>query len=174
MKNFPLLALAGAVAASPASAGEIFGGAYVHDVQTPITRSGQEGGIDLMLGWRGDRIEALRAVGAPSPHVYAQVNTSGDTSFLGAGISWKIGRTLYVRPGIGVAVHDGPRGPGTPPDRIDFGSRVVFVPEISAGYQIDSAWSVEASWVHYSHAQLLSRNNPGSDNFGVRLNYRFR
>jgi hypothetical protein len=30
--------------------------------------------------------------------------------------------------------------------------------------------SVEASWVHMSHATLFSRQNPGIDNLGVRLN----
>lgn len=159
---------------APALAGEIYGGVYAHDVETPVTRSGQEGGIDLHLGWRGERIGALRGVGAPLPHVFASLNTAGDTNYLGAGISWKIGSTIYVRPGIGMAIHDGPRGLDTPPDRIDFGTRVVFVPEIAAGYQIDPRLSIEASWVHYSHAQIFSRHNPGSDNFGIRLNYRFR
>ena len=30
--------------------------------------------------------------------------------------------------------------------------------------------SIEASWVHMSHAQLFGRENPGIDNLGVRLN----
>jgi lipid A 3-O-deacylase len=160
--------------ASPAAAGEVFGGIFAHDVQSPITRSGQEGGADLHLGWRGGRIEALRAVGAPSPHAFVSVNSAGDTNFAGVGISWRIGGPVYLRPGIGVAIHDGPLGRGTPPDRIDFGSRIVFVPELAAGVQIDQRWSVEAAIVHYSHAQILSRHNPGSDNIGIRVNYRFR
>jgi lipid A 3-O-deacylase len=170
-----ILPIAAALALpAPALAGEIFGGVFVHDVTTPVTRSGQEGGINLHLGWRGERIGALGAVGGPSPHVFASLNTAGDTNYAGAGISWKIGRTVYVRPGIGMAIHDGPRGATTPPERIDFGTRVLFVPEISAGYQIDPRLSIEASWVHLSHAQIFSRHNPGSDSFGVRLNYRFR
>jgi hypothetical protein len=38
---------------APAVAGELFGGLYVHDVDTPITASGIEGGVDVQLGWRG-------------------------------------------------------------------------------------------------------------------------
>lgn len=160
--------------ASPASADEIFGGIFVHDVETPLTRSGQEDGVDLHLGWRGDRISALGAVGAPSPYVFASVNTEGDTSFLGAGIGWRIGDPLYLRPGIGIAVHDGRDRDSVTLDRIDFGSRILFVPEVAVGYRIDARWSVEASWVHFSHGQIFSGHNPGSDNFGVRVNYRFR
>lgn len=161
-------------AAAPAQAGEVFAGAFLHDVETPITRSGQEGGADLQLGWRGDRIRALGVIGAPSPHVFASVNLAGDTNFLAAGISWRIGDRLYFRPGIGLAVHDGPDEAEVTPERIDFGSRIIFVPEVAIGFQIDERWSAEASWIHFSHAQLLSDQNPGSDNFGVRVNYRFR
>ena len=102
------------------------------------------------------------------------MNTAGDTNFLSAGISWRIGDRLYFRPGIGIAIHDGRDRDSVTVDRIDFGSRIIFVPEAAVGYRIDPNWSVEASWVHFSHAQLLSGHNPGSDNFGVRLNYRFR
>ena len=46
----PLLALAIPAAAQ---AGELFGGVYVHDVKTPLDKSGIEGGADVMLGYRG-------------------------------------------------------------------------------------------------------------------------
>lgn len=166
----PLLA----TAASPAAASDIFVGVFAHDVQTPFTRSGQENGVDLHIGWRGDRIRALGAIGAPSPHAFASINTVGDTSFAGLGIGWKIGDAVYLRPGIGLAVHNGSDARDVTPDRIDFGSRIVFVPEVALGARIDERWSVEASWVHLSHATLFGRQNPGSDNFGVRVNYRFR
>lgn len=173
----PLLFLAAAmavVAPHHADAQEVFGGVFAHDVETPVTRSGQEGGVDLHLGWRGSRIGSLRAIGAPAPHAFVQVNSRGDTNAVSAGLSWTIGRRVYARPGVGVALHDGPLGLDTPPDRIDFGSRVVFVPELSLGVRVAPDVSVEASWVHYSHAQLLGDQNPGSDNFGVRLAWRYR
>ena len=41
------------------------------------------------------------------------------------------------------------------------------------GVQVNDRLSVEASWVHMSHAQLFGRQNPGIDNVGVRLNLGF-
>jgi len=29
--------------------------------------------------------------------------------------------------------------------------------------------TIEASWVHMSHAQIFGKQNPGMDNLGVRL-----
>jgi lipid A 3-O-deacylase len=169
-----LLPAALALAAAPASAQELFGGVQVHDVDTGLTKSGQEGGADLQLGWRGAPIRALRAVGSPAPHAYVSLNSSGDTHFASAGIGWKIGSAVYVRPAIGVAIHTGSDGQFQRADRIAFGSRILFAPEIGLGFQAGERLSVEASWVHLSHAQLFSRQNPGLDTIGVRLNYRFR
>jgi hypothetical protein len=161
-----------AVGAGPAAAGEIFAGVYAHNVETPLTTAG-EGGADFQLGWRGGRIEALRALGAPSPHVYALVNSDGDTSFASLGISWRWGDRVYLRPGIGIAIHDGPSRSEATADRVWFGSQVLFAPEISAGARLGERIAIEASWIHFSHAQLFGRQNPGSDQFGVRLNYRY-
>lgn len=173
MKRALLIALPLLLAPAQAPAQEIFGGGFVHDVETPLTRAGQENGLDLNLGWRGRRIEALRFVGAPSPHAYVLVNTAGDTSFASFGIGWRIGGRVYARPGVGIAIHNGPTLEEATPDRIAFGSRIIFAPELSAGVQVSERVSVEASWIHFSHAQLFGRHNPGSDNFGLRLNYRY-
>lgn len=166
------LLLAGA--ASPAQAQEIFGGVLAHDVETPLTRGGFEDGIDLEIGWRGERIEGLGFIGAPSPYVFGSLATGGETHFAAAGLSWRIGGRLFVRPGIGLAIHsrddDGVRN-GL---RTDLGSRITFEPEIGIGYQVNPRLAVEATWVHLSHAQLLSRQNPGMDSIGVRLSYRLR
>ena len=160
----------------PASAGaaELFGGIYSHDVDTPLSLSGIERGVDFQLGWRGDRIEALRAIGAPSPHVFSSVNSAGDTNFAAAGLSWKLGDAPYIRPGVGLAVHDSPSRPAPGERRIDFGSRVLFQLEFAVGVPIGDRVSVEASWVHLSHAQLFGSQNPGMDAIGLRLNYRLR
>jgi hypothetical protein len=171
----PLLAAAAvALAAAPADASEIFGGLYAHDVETGLTKSGFEDGVDLELGWRGGRIGWLKAVGGPRPHAYVSVYSAGDTHFASAGISWKIGRRFYLRPGIGVAVHSGPGRVVPGDERIDFGSRILFAPELGVGARLADRVSVEASWVHLSHAQLFSPQNPGLDTIGVRFNYRFR
>ena len=165
------LAAAAALAASPASAQEIFGGIYAHDVDW-VTRSGIESGVDVQIGWRGGRI--LPEMDGPQPYVFVSANSAGDTHFAAAGLSWKIGKTLYVRPGVGLAVHSGPDKVAPGRRRIDFGSPILFEPEIGIGYQINDRFSLEASWVHLSHATIFSRNNPGLDTVGVRLNVKLR
>ena len=83
----------------------------------------------------------------------------------------KFGGRLFVRPGIGLAVHNGSAERFDDPTngKIDFGSRVLFEPEIAVGVQVAPRITAEATWVHMSHAQLFSRENPGIDNIGVRV-----
>jgi hypothetical protein len=168
---FPLLVAActAALAAAPARADEIFGGLYKHDVSI-VAVGHMEQGVDFELGWRGPKI--LRAIGGPRPHFLVSLNSAGDTHFAAAGISWRIGNPVYVRPGVGLAIHTGPGHFST--DRIWFGSRVLFEPEIGLGVQLTPRASVEASWVHLSHAYIFGRQNPGVDTVGLRFNYRFR
>lgn len=158
-----------ALASAPAQAGEIFGGLYVHDVDTPLTKSGIEGGADVQIGWRGDRIGGT----VLQPYVFAAVNTAGETNYAAAGISAKFGRQVYIRPGLGIAVHTGSTDNFQRTDKIAFGSRILFEPELAIGAQVSDRVSVEGSWVHMSHAQIFGRQNPGIDNFGVRVNFAF-
>ncbi len=172
MKSFVLAACAGVFAASqasPASAGEIFGGLYAHDVDTPLTIGDHpEDGVDVQLGWRGGRIGRTPL----QPYVLGALNSSGDTSFAAIGLSAKFGRSIYIRPGLGLAIHNGSDGNFDDPfnDDIEFGSRVLFEPELGIGVQIAPRITAEASWVHLSHAQLFGKQNPGMDTIGVRLN----
>ena len=157
------------LAAAPAHAGEIFGGLYIHDIKSPLTQSDFEGGADVQIGWRGDRI-------GPSPlqpYAFAALNTAGNTNYGAVGISAKFGNKLYIRPGLGLAVHTGSAGNFQRTDKIAFGSRILFAPELGIGAQVNDRVSVEASWVHMSHAQLFGRQNPGIDNVGVRVNFAF-
>ena len=157
--------------AAPAQAGEIFGGLYVHDIESPLTKSGVEGGIDLQLGWRGDPLTSLRF----QPHAFVSVNSAGNTHYAAVGISRKFGDRIYVRPGVGVAVHTGSAGKHqiVGNNDIEFGSRLLFEPELAVGTRLNERMTIEASWVHLSHAQLFAKQNPGIDNVGLRLNYRF-
>ena len=170
MKPVAFVAIALAACALPSAAGavELFGGVYVHDVDTPLTKSGIESGADIMAGVRGGRIGATPL----QPYAFVAVNTSGETNYGAIGISAKFGDAIYVRPGVGLALHTGSARnfQDISNDRIDFGSRLLFEPEIAVGAEINDRLGVEASWVHMSHATLLSRQNPGIDNFGVRLN----
>lgn len=171
---FAIAAMAGLVAA-PAAAGEVFAGAYAHGVETPLTFHTGEEGVDIQLGYRFGGIEALAAVGRPSPYMMASLNAGGDTSFAGAGLSWKLGKgPFYVRPGVGFVVHDGPSGRIDPASgrHTELGSRVLFAPEIALGAKVSERMGIEASWVHISHAQLFNgAQNPGIDMMGVRLNW---
>ncbi len=167
-----LAAIAGAFVAVPAHAGEVYGGVYDHAVDTPFTLDTQEGGADLQLGYRFDPILPVAGI---EPYLFGSVNSEkGGTDFIGAGVSRKFSLGgLYVRPGVGLVVHDAPnaRVNATTNLRTDLGSRVLFEPEIALGLAILPNISVEASWVHISNARLFnSQQNPGIDMIGVRAN----
>lgn len=162
--------------AAPAHAGELYGGLYAHGVETPFIFDTGEGGADIQAGYRFDGIEALSAIGSPAPQLFASVNMHGETSFVGAGLSWKarLG-PVYLPPGVGLVVHNAPELRVDPDSgmRTDLGSRVLFSPELAVGTRLSERVSVEASWVHISGARLFNNEqNPGIDMMGVRLNYR--
>jgi hypothetical protein len=162
-------ACAAAFASTPANAAEVFGGLTVHDVDTFLTRSGVEEGMDVQLGWRGGGIG-----GSPiQPYVFGSVHTKGQTHFAVAGISAKFGDAIFIRPGLGVAIHTGSADNFQDPtnDEVEFGSRVLFAPELGIGARVAPRTTVEASWVHFSHGQLFGQQNPGMDNIGVRVSF---
>lgn len=165
MKRSILFLIAAVTAPACAHAGELFGGLYVHDVKTPLDMAGIEGGADVQLGYRGGRI-----AGTPlQPYVFGALNTAGQTSYAAVGLSAKFGKIIFIRPGLGLAVHTGSADRFYRSDRIAFGSRILFEPELGIGARVTDRLGVEASWVHMSHAQLFGRENPGIDNIGVRL-----
>jgi hypothetical protein len=157
-----------AIAPTAANAGEIFGGIHVHDVKTPLDKSGIEDGLDFSVGYRGGRM-----FGTPlQPYIFGALNSAGQTDYAAAGISARfgLGGGWYIRPGVGLAIHDGSAGKFYRTDKIAFGSRVLFEPEVGIGTRLNRKLSIEASWVHMSHAQLEGRENPGIDNLGFRVN----
>jgi hypothetical protein len=161
----------GVVAISSSShAGELFGGFYAHDINTPVTHAGPEGGLDLQLGWRGDRMGKTPL----QPYGFLAINTAGDTHYGAIGLSAKFGHRLFVRPGIGIAVHTGSTADHFDPsdDQIEFGSRFLFEPELGIGAKLNDRLTLEASWVHMSHAQLFSRQNSGIHNLGIRVSWK--
>jgi len=107
--------------------------------------------------------------------VFGSLNSDGNTHFAAAGISAKFGDRIFIRPGLGIAVHSGSAANFDNPfnDEIEFGSRVLFEPELGIGARLNDRMTIEASWVHLSQGQLFGRQNPGIDNLGVRLSYRF-
>jgi lipid A 3-O-deacylase len=161
------LILGGLAVSGGAKADELFGGVYVHDVKTPLDKAGIEGGMDVSVGWRGDRIGRTPL----QPYVFGALNTAGETNYAAVGLSAKFGDKVFIRPGLGLAVHTGSAANHFRSDRIAFGSRVLFEPEIGVGARVNNRLSIEASWMHMSHAQLFGRENPGIDNIGMRLTF---
>jgi hypothetical protein len=174
----PLLAVAAAMAIlTPATAlaDEVFVGVYAHAVDTPFTFRTGESGADIQAGYRFNRLESLSFLGKPAPYVIASLNSQGDTSFAGAGLSWKLGKgAVYARPEVGIVIHDGPsRRIASDGTHTELGSRVLFEPGLSVGVRVSPRMAVEASWTHISQARLFnSAQNPGIDMFGARLNWR--
>lgn len=185
-------------AAGPASAAEAIVGVFMHDSTfigeaLGVGAAGREEGSDLHLGLRSARLEALSVLGRPQAHGFVSINSQDTSNFAAVGLSWPIalGRKAYLRPGVGLALTDGEsslppvNAPGLSPaevqrrlalyrSRIDFGSKLLFQPELSLGYRFDERWAVELSWVHISNAQVFARGkNQGMDDVGVRMIRRF-
>ncbi|ALL12431.1 acyloxyacyl hydrolase [Caulobacter henricii] len=185
---------------APALAGEVFVGAYKHDVTfigeaVGLGAAGREDGVDIHLGYRTGRIESLTWLGKPQVHTFVSINSENTSNFVAAGFNWKLdlGQSggFYLRPGIGLAYTDGEAGlpaanaPNLTPQerarrtklyytRIDFGSQVLFEPEIALGYQFNDRWSGELSYTHLSNGQIFHQGkNQGLDDVGVRLVYAF-
>lgn len=196
---FAAAALIAASLSGHALAAEAFVAAMAHDVTfvgdaVGLGAAGREGGVDLHLGMRSNRIEALSAIGAPQFHGFVSVNSEGTSNFVAAGLDWPIalgGGGLYLRPGLGLAYTDGETGlpPVNEPGisqaeierrlvlyntRIDFGSQVLFEPELALGYWVNDRVAVELAYTHLSNGQVFAKGkNQGLDDFGVRLNVKF-
>jgi lipid A 3-O-deacylase len=117
----------------------------------------------------------------PRPTVGASINTSGGTSAEYLGLTWTVtyasdlfkqGDTLFGDFGFGGAIQDGRVGPGGDPDEIEFGSRGLFHLSGDFGYRFDSHIGLSVYFEHYSNGGLASPN-PGLNNIGMRVSYRF-
>ncbi len=186
------------LSAAPARAAEVYGGLFKHDVTflgelVGLGAAGRENGTDLHLGLRSDRLDALRVLGRPQAHVAVSLNSNNTSNFVAAGLNWAIplGGRVYVRPGFGLAYTDGAAGlppvnaPGISPaeierrlvlynTRIDFGSKVLFAPEIALGVRLSDRWAAEFSYTHLSNGQIFhTGKNQGLDDAGMRLVYSF-
>ena len=150
------------LSAAPVRAAEAYGGLFKHDVTflgefVGLGAAGRESGTDLHLGLRSDRLDALRVLGRPQAHVAVSINSNNTSNFVAAGLDWAIplSQRVYFRPGFGLAYTDGAAGlppvnaPGISPDeiqrrlklyntRIDFGSKVLFAPEVALGVDHDA------------------------------------
>lgn len=193
MARAVLIAVATALAAvGPAAAGELFAGVYAHDVDDPLSAGKFEHGAQIVAGARTAALDELTFLGRPRVHLLAGVNTKGGLNYVASGLAWRFSltRTVYLQPGIGVAIHDNRVGfpsPNAPEisaaerlkrsndarTKLDLGSRVLFEPELTLGWKATDRLSVELSWIHLSHAFLADGYNPGVADVGLRLSYRY-
>lgn len=181
-----------AVSAASARADEVFVGAFAHDVSSVISSHGVERGMDVNAGYRTAPLGFLSAIGRPMLYGTYFGNTDRRTSYGAIGFQWRrymLSDRLYGLIGIGGALHDqpvmhaDPFAPGLTPAemnerlylRRDFkplGSRFLFNPNLAMGFRLSSRWAIEAAWSHISNAGLGCQN-PGMDDFGGRVVYRF-
>ena len=185
--------------AAPAAAQEVIAGVFAHDVTfigeaVGLGAAGKEDGVDVQIGWRSEPIEAF-SLGDPRFFAQLTLNSEGLSDFGAVGLVWRKhfgdDKRWYVAPGIGLAYTDGwdefPSfsEPGLSPaelnrrialrsERIEFGSKVLFQPELSIGRYVGENAAIELSYVHLSHGQILgSGKNEGMDDVGVRLIWRY-
>ncbi len=176
-----------------ARAGELYAGGFAHDVTLGVSENGREAGQDIDVGYRTAPVEALRAIGRPMVYADYEGNDARRTSFGGVGLLWRqdwLHDRLYGQVGLGLVAHDqadhypDPSAPGLSPAEIArreaipdsykaLGSRVLFQPSLSLGWRLTSRLAVEAAWVHISNAHILGDPNPGLDDIGARVVWRF-
>ena len=168
------LGLAGA-----ASAGELGVGVAAHDVDLWKQECCFESGQNLELHGRTDPIKGTPdGMGSWRLWASGSVNSDGGTNYVAAGIMrrfWDNEESkFYAQLSIGLAVHDGPDEDfQKTPDRIYFGSPVLFASEAAAGVRLNEDWSAEAAYMHLSHAGFAGDQNPGLDVVSVRLIKKF-
>jgi lipid A 3-O-deacylase len=178
--------------AVPSHAADVFVGVYDHAL---FAAKGQEGGEDIMLGYRTAPMRGWTWLARPEIHVMVSANTQTSTDFVAVGLDWPLtlgfGGRLYVRPGFGLAYTTGEAdignafAPGLTQEehdrrlylsqtRIDFGSKEQFEPELAFGYKLTPRIAVEASYVHLSNGQIFHQGkNQGLDDAGLRVAYSF-
>jgi lipid A 3-O-deacylase len=153
-------------------------GALAHDVGFLGTHV--ESGADINIEMLFTPPDILRYIGSPRPHVGADVNTNGNTSYGYFGLTWGImliqdlfraGDGVYANGSLGGAVHDG-HLTVAPPDRKRLGSRILFRESVELGYQMTPTISVSAILDHISNANLAPRN-AGITSAGARLGVKF-
>ena len=189
---------AGLLGAAPAHAAEIYGGLFKHDLTAVgnfvgLGAAGREHGVDVHLGVRSNRLENLAVLGRPHAQAMISINSHNTSNFVGAGFDWPIplGTRVYLRPGFGLAYTDGAAGlpPANAPNltpaererrtrlyytRIDFGSKVLFQPQLALGVRLTDRLAAEFAYVHLSNGQIFhTGKNQGLDDAGVRLVYSF-
>jgi len=118
--------------------------------------------------------DILDVLWAPRPHVGVSANANSDTSYAYSGFGWDTSwaNDVFLEGFWGLAVHDGKLTDGNP-DKIEFGSKVLFRLGGELGWRWDGHNGVSVIWEHMSNAGVIDEKNQGIDSMGVRYSYRF-
>jgi lipid A 3-O-deacylase len=157
---------------------EVKGGVLAHDV----TLGGRhvESGADINGEVLFTSPDFLAVIGAPRPHLGAEVNTDGNTDNAYFGLTWGlpivksiVGATdaLTIYGSLGGSVNDGYQD-SAPPGRKKLGSPVLFRESVELGYQVTPVNSLSILVDHISNANLAN-HNAGITNVGARLGFKF-
>ena len=190
--------LAAAALAAPAAAPEWYVGLYAHDITVVgetlgLGAAGREEGAGIHLGYRSAPFDSLGWLGRPQAHAFVSINSNNTSNFVSLGLDWKIplSERFYLRPGFGLAYTDGAAGlppvnaPGLTPQeqarrlalyrsRIDFGSKLLFNPQLALGFRFNDQVATEFSYTHLSNGQIFhTGKNQGLDDAGIRLVYSY-
>jgi len=119
--------------------------------------------------------DVLDILWAPRPHAGISWNMNQDTNYAYTGLGWDTSwkNNLFLNGFWGLAAHDGKLINGNP-DKIEFGSRVLFRLGGELGWRWDGYNGVSLIWEHMSNAGVIDEKNQGIDSLGIRYSYRFK
>ncbi|MDG2214567.1 MAG: acyloxyacyl hydrolase [Verrucomicrobiota bacterium] len=97
-----------------------------------------------------------------------------DTNYAYTGLSWNTSWTndIFLDGFWGLAVHDGKLTDGNP-DKIEFGSKMLFRLGGELGWRWDGHNGISLIWEHMSNAGVIDDKNQGIDSLGIRYSYSF-
>ncbi len=151
---------------------EIRVGVLAHDVAF-IAAENIESGVDLNAEVLFTPLGIVPKNWNFRPHIGVQVNTSDDTSqaYLGLTTTHYLTDSIWGSFSGGGTIHNG-ETLDFDEDRKAFGSQVLFRLALEVGVDISDHASVSLYYDHESNA-FLAEENPGIDNMGVRVGWRF-
>jgi lipid A 3-O-deacylase len=177
LRGMPAL-FAGLVLSAPAFAQsslssvlyEVRGGILAHDLHL-VAASHVESGVSF----NGELAFAPSIPlfgGAIRPVLGGTATTNGGTSWAYLDARWEYSGSLFFFGfGLGATVHDGALSVDQDGHKA-LGSRLLFHIPLEVGLQISPQYRISAYYEHSSNAYTVSPN-PGMDNLGARMAYRF-
>ena len=148
-------------------------GLLSHGIGSPERAGGADLNAEILF------IKPFNATGwaetlIPRPQVGATINFLDKTSTVYAGAAWRFGlfnTPFFAEISSGASLNNG-QLEDRHNDMNPLGCHLLFRESASLGYDIDTHWSVMATFEHNSNANLCDENR-GLSNVGARVGYRF-